>query len=210
MKGGDISQVYRLGDVFNGYVWRHSKNASNTVCASFPSSIACQYLRKSSRSNNWDLLMKIIKEQPSSIPENKTLVVHLRLGDVLDWPHYRNGRGCRSPAGCYYVRPLRYFEHIACKTVNKVVIVANPEYRENLYGHFHSMRYRDLVRDIFSKHNFSVIYRTSTPDKDLYYMCNAKYFLPSYGGFSNIARECVRRNNGIIVSDDRNFSCLGK
>ena len=211
VRGGNPADVYRLGDIASGYLRRHvppGVNLTRLVCTAHPMTIGCRYLRKASHDKDWTTFWSIVDTSPSpSTPSNTTLVVHLRLGDVLDWPYYRNRRGCSATSGCYYVRPLRFYEAFVLRPWNAtdVVLVGNPAYRArgNESGTRASVQYLTAVKRSFERRGLPVRLRTtSTPDADFLYMCRASLFLCSLGGYASLAAECVRRRGGTVFSSE--------
>eukprot|EP01084_Bolivina_argentea_P019939 37096_1 len=79
---------YRLDDVFLNPT-QHLGYEKN-----FPNSIASEYLEKSHHvSSNYTLLSEIVhnRTEPKLIPSNKTLVVYITVGDVINSRKLKNG-----------------------------------------------------------------------------------------------------------------------
>ena len=79
---------YRLGDVVLNA--KHREREAEQTLHNHPASIASQYLRRTNRSEDISVLQRIVDRRIKwnhtncSAPSLDTLVVHLRLGDVLD------------------------------------------------------------------------------------------------------------------------------
>jgi len=182
--------IYRLADIVSGYFSRHyGKNSTTFVCGKWPRSIGCEYLK--TKKNVCD----IIKKRSNYYNQTKDkLVVHLRLGDVLDWPYYIHKRKC-SEKGCYYIHPISFYQQVnISKYIKNIEIISNPYYRYiPFYGSYKSIMYRDQVKKVFEKRGYNVTYRKSlSVDDDFLYMYNSINFLPGKGGFSNLVTRCKK------------------
>ena len=198
--------AYRLGDVVSGYYRRHARdeNVTRSLCNSFPSSLACAYAASGRRD-----VASLVALVPRSTdpPEEDELVVHLRLGDVLDWPHYIRRRGCTAGTGCHYVRPLSFYSSFPLpRSVRSAVIVGDPWYRAvSAYGSNRSLSYRASVRDALLARGKKEGMRTvrlrppAHPDADLAFLCDARHLLPGRGGFASLAAACARARGALLV-----------
>ena len=206
----DIDQMggmeYRLGDLLRGYFSK--ANATEVFCSHWPNTIGCEYAKHQRKDSDYELLTTLVRG--GETPPNDSLVVHLRLGDVLDWPLYAKNYGCATTAGCRWVVPLAQYlkslEHLCIpKPVRTVYIVGNPNYRtENRNGSM-SKSYMTSVVEFFRKRNYTTLTRSnSSADDDLRFMRNAHYFLPGRGRFAGILG---RMNEKITL---RNYSCVHK
>lgn len=186
--------TYRLGDFVNGY-WQKQNpklNITQYTCKRWPKSVACCYTRYTNTFRSYPALCKCIQTLPKANLSN-VVAVHLRLGDVLDWDHYKLKRHCNGNTGCHYVRPLNDYKKINIPhNVTEIVIVGNPHYRENRINNTNSLKYLHAVKDIFIKRNFSVDIRTSgSADSDLAYLSTSSYLIPGRGGYASLARYCT-------------------
>ena len=86
-----VHHTYRLSDFFTGKIEANYRSSSKFPCPTYfcfkwPASIACEYYNQSNATwNNISILYNIILKR-RSVPEvdyATSLVVHLRLGDVL-------------------------------------------------------------------------------------------------------------------------------
>ena len=79
----DVSRTKRL----QGYV-RENETLGEYTFRLFPNSIASQYLRKTKRLTDIDVLSNIVDEfgtnHSMNIPADDVMVMHLRVGDVID------------------------------------------------------------------------------------------------------------------------------
>ena len=142
---------------------------------------------------------------------NATVAVHLRLGDVLDWPHYRTVRGCgrTNTTGCFYVHPLRFYHDVALpREASIALLVGDPYYRRTpSTGARHSLAYRDEVARILRDRGLRVAipdrregaawrepeHDAEVADEDLRTLARARWLLPARGGgFDALAVRCAR------------------
>ena len=201
-----LCDAYRLGDFVSGYWSKHdgvqrNQTLLNHACGRWPRSVACCYAQ------GHDLCSCI---QEKSWLQKKTspyLAVHLRLGDVLDWPHYRNARGCgRYEVGCHYVHPLSFYRtvHLPPETKESItLVVGNPHYRQlSSNASQESFAYRYQVAQILKNRGLRLRIVPSSwqwdgnedaeADRDLAIMTQAKWLIPARGGFGQLARRCSR------------------
>lgn len=198
---GDPARVYRLADAFGGYLTRHEPNATARVCGAWPGSLACAYLSRATRPRDWALLWRLVDARGVPDGDNATVVVHLRLGDVLDWPHYRGARGCARASGCYYVRPLAFYERVSLpRGVARADVVGDPTYRAR-YGTAHSVAYREAVAARLRARGLVVLpLQHGSADEDLLRVCAARHLVPGLGGFAALAAACARRRGAAVLA----------
>lgn len=147
-------------------------------------------------------------------PTNATLVVHLRLGDVLikakePVDQLWNASG----EGNWYVRNRRFYDCIAPQLTKskfkRVVFLASNLHMRDLSQFFwitqlepRSRRYKQLVDGWFKMHvpNAERWWRDShlAPDTDFAYMSQARHFVPGGGGFAAAAAVLVKRAGGQV------------
>lgn len=216
---------YRLGDVLKNLY----DNVDKYHLQQYPNSIAASYLKRVNmvkppnvsnlkyldKKIKLQIIEKIIedmlkkKKSDFLLPTPKDLVVHVRIGDVLEGVSCNFDtilkEGCLYGNNINYIKPLSYYENICKYLKNKNISV------DNLYivagTHFNisldvSCRYLNAIKNIFEKNNFITQLRINNhPDDDFVFMTKAKYFVTSGGAFSRYIGEFVRRNNGTVISD---------
>ena len=191
---GEPCFAYRLSDIVNGYMRRHSgSNFTERICIRWPDTLGCACLRQKKCSTSF-ICAAAARVVPSDHPPRDSLVVHLRLGDVLDWPYYRYHKRCNAHRGCQYVLPLRTYETFRIPNVSSAVLLGDPHYRfREEFGNGRSIAYRDNVSAILRKRGLRVHVRPpGFPDDDLMYAMNARYLLLGKGGFARLMRACSR------------------
>tara|TARA_B100000900_G_scaffold405073_1_gene414189 strand:+ start:1148 stop:1636 length:489 start_codon:yes stop_codon:yes gene_type:complete len=155
--------------------------------------------------NNYKVLKSIIENHEyknKKIPDKNTIVIHLRVGDVIDnteisvdnflnESHYKN----------HYVRNLSYYKKIIKKfdkSVKNIVFVYGYHIDSD---HSKSEEYIEKLKQFFESNNFNVSKRKNqNADDDFIYMCNSRYFVQSGGGFSKIIANIVRLKGNILYT----------
>lgn len=192
------ANAYRFGDIFNGHIYKHKKSDYlRDIEINYPNSFGSKYVKYSGyprefKENDYDILERIFNEYNYKKPDNKTLVVHLRLGDVLN-PKRQDFKGYHHTNEYYY----ELLKKIKNKDIKKVDIVTG--LHKNEYIKESNIRLNE-IKNIFEKKYPTDIIITNNPDKDLYYMCHSKYFIKDGGGFSRIASEYVKKKNNIVYT----------
>jgi GR25 family glycosyltransferase involved in LPS biosynthesis len=211
--------LYRFGDMFRYQEWREKDpygqgmSPRNFHLSKYPKSIASEYLRSTNDEGNYKILSNIIKKRTNrnSIPDKNSLIVQLRVGDVIEQDNYTNGASAsdflnyETPTGAtgeLYVKPISYYEQllpeIKRKPINKIILVAGSHIKFPNYNK--SMAYIYGIKEFFEKNGFKVELRLGkNPDEDLIFISNSKWYIPAGGGFSVILSELVKRNGGGTV-----------
>tara|TARA_B100002019_G_C21273145_1_gene603592 strand:+ start:2755 stop:3540 length:786 start_codon:yes stop_codon:yes gene_type:complete len=198
----ETSEAYRFGDIFTGYIYDNKNNDNNPnylrdIEKNYPNSFGSKYVKysgypKTYKKNDFDILSKIFSECKYETPDDETLVVHLRLGDILNKSisHYSDYYHDES----FYHKLLQKVK--LNKNIKKVDIITG--LHKNVYIKESNDRL-NKIRNIFAKHYPVNVIITNDPDKDLYYMCHSKYFVKSgkRGEFTGIISEYIKYFNSI-------------
>ena len=202
---------YRIGDMFLYPFWRkqgyggenHETGEDMTGeeyhLKYFPDSIASEYMMKSKKSKNFDVLFDIINSRKKYhiLPPKNTLVMHLRVGDVID------DRGWNDKS----VKDLLTYGSLYVKSLYSIYKILNCAIRNGIesvhivYG-FHkegkflkSKLYLACVYLYCKENGFDVkLITQSDADKALVYLTYSDLFAPSGGGFSYIISRLVKKN----------------
>lgn len=210
---------YRLGDVFSSKlidyefsahglkVWPTQRKIDfkgtlrEYTLETFPESIAAEYIVRSKAQHDYRLLKQICTERAhaGNIPPGQALVMHLRLGDVIDYSKHTVDdflQRMTCDTGCY-VRPLHSIVDSAERSkMKKIVLVAGAHVPDPLPK---SQCYLEEVARTLESRGYDVTMRLAGhPDDDLIYMSNARHFSPSNGGFSRIITRLVKMNGGSV------------
>ena len=185
--------------------WADPKNDKrgylDTLHKNYPNSIADQYVSlvgypDNYRVTDFDVLKSIFKKLNYKKPNKNTLVIHLRLGDVLSKKYIND-----------YVYNLSYYKNLlkrvkSNKKIKSVDIVTG--LHKNVFVK-KSNDYLNKIINIFNKDYKVNVVITKNPDKDLYYMCNSKFFANSGGGFSRLVTNYLKKQKNVkIYTDDIN------
>jgi len=195
---------YRLGDVIKGWMFPRpeDKKYLKNVHIKWPNSIADKYMKRvgypqSFKNNDMDTLRDIFTDMDHDTPDNDTVVIHVRIGDISSPKtatkvHIKN----RVRDIPYYKRMRTLIERYPA--IRKVRIIAGAH--KNMNQRESSEMLNDVM-GVFRDYDTQVVL-THNPDKDFYYMCHSKYFVKSGGGFSNLIEKYVRENGSIAFSEE--------
>lgn len=204
---------YRLGDaIFGRFKPIQTKKYHLKY---YPNSIVSMYFKQTSQFGNLQVLantVRYFKEIYSDIPPKDSIVIHLRLGDVIEQCTYSvdqhlNADIKYSENKFHYesfVKPKKYFDdklqkiHELRKTqklqpLKKIIMVygyhlphlkmtRSQEYTQKLKQHFESQGYTCSIRTSGSA-------SSQDADADFVFLCHAKYFIRSGGGYSELAEK---------------------
>ncbi len=198
---------YRLGDMVTSKRNRDLDSGQEYHFKNFPDSIASEYMRRTPEQNRFDILLNIVKERSKAehYPPKDRLIIHLRVGDVIDQtPHMAKDFLAQQIyyGGTDYVRPLSYFEKVLeeakKRDIHSVTLIAG--FHMPLKSHNKSLAYIRLVGEFFEANGMQVTQRIDEPaDEDVLYICNAKFYTPSGGGFSRVMKEAIKLSGGTII-----------
>ena len=185
---------YRLGDMVRSKEMRDMECGKKLHYKLYPDSLASQYMREANKSNDFNLLINIVKKHPLDLkPEKDEVAVHLRVGDIIDDSEYtvKELLEKRRPFsnGNFYVKPLSFYEkHLTQIQAKKIVIVAGGCKAQDFTK---SKVYIEKIKTLFEESGFNVRTRLGySPDDDFVYMCRSNLFIQSGGGFSWLVKCC--------------------
>lgn len=201
---------YRLGDMIKYKNHRYNKDLGfNYHKNKFPNSIATEYMLTTNKMSDYPVLLKIISKRNYPRQYTNYLVIHLRLGDVIDNSTHSVDDFLFKTINLYqtngnsvnYVKPIKYYQQIINKSktlgISKVILITGFHQGTN---HTKSLKYISHVKKLFESKGFECQTRINLdPDEDFLIMCNAKYFVPSGGGFSDVITNIVKLKGGIVV-----------
>tara|TARA_R110002051_G_scaffold323539_1_gene417535 strand:- start:205 stop:843 length:639 start_codon:yes stop_codon:yes gene_type:complete len=189
---------YRLGDMVKGRKFRERKDGRELHYELFPDSLASQYMRETDEDGNMDVLIKLIEKRRSNLkPKKDEVVVHLRVGEVINKSEYTVGELLEKKRpfgnGYFYVKPSSFYEHqltrlISAEKITKAVIVAGGC---RTHDFTKSKTYIKKIKALFEESGLNVKTRFGhSPDDDFVYMCRSEFFIQSGGGFSRLVKRC--------------------
>jgi hypothetical protein len=224
-----VTYQYRLGDIIKSKKWRHQSSREirskegikmsslDYHLKHYPNSIAVEYISRTDTERDLDVLYDIVRARtvPSLIPDKNTLVIHLRIGDVIDGSKFsiddfldedNEIMGVKyNKRGVQYVRPISFYKKIVQQIQNlpikKVILVGGFHIDGD---HSKSLEYVKHIKNFFESHNYMVTERIDhDPDEDFIFMSNSTYFVQSGGGFSKLIADLVKNkmNNNLVIGN---------
>lgn len=205
---------YRLGDMVKWSDWRKEEQGGEKYhFENFPNSIASEYMKKTDKQQQYDILFDIVQKrsQNTLIPDNQSLVIHLRIGDTIENTgkdlEYLLVKQIKKDNGCLTVKPLYYFYDkipvIRKYGIKKIVLVGGVHVDvpiDNSYKYIHA------IKRFFEELGFIVDVRAGNkPDDDFIFMSNSRYYLPADGGYSNLIKEMVLKKGNIVILGQFSF-----
>ena len=204
---------YRLGDMAKKKKFRDQAMGRKLHYKLYPDSIASEYMRQTNKNWDIDVLINLIKKFPPDLtPDEDELVIHLRVGNVIDrvqnsveelleksrpyWGECQSSPSTNDKWN-HYVRPLSYYEkHLdqMDKRIKKITLVAGGNLCE-WDNYTKSKEYIKVIKNLFEKSGLNVQDRlgNNAPDDDFVYMCRSKFFIAGGGGFSQLVQHCRRK-----------------
>ena len=165
------------------------------------------------------IVTEILRVPGGDIPSQNTVVVHVRLSDVLTRDDCWALPPCRHIKGRVYAYPFLWYDTVVLDIRNafrqgtspKIEIIGFAYHLINAENIRRSEDYRAKMVEYFKKRGFSASERPdSLPDDDFLYMTRAKFFVPGGGGFSRmIARFSEGHGGRIFPVQEPNTTILG-
>jgi hypothetical protein len=219
---------YELADVVKGYRASVAGGWDATQAEyerKFPGSIVARYLARTHEAQQLGVLARIVREKRrlapgGSLPGSRAVVVHLRLGDVVDhagdvWNFDAAERAAFEYAG--YVKPRQFYQAVseqlrarlppaaAGDAPWRIILVGSAQqapkwFKPTSWFHSGSAQYVVHVAKLFrERYGFNVTTRMEgTPDEDTVFMASARYLVTSGGGFSKLMAEIACRMGGTV------------
>ena len=199
------NSIYRIGDILDkrGVSWRHAAEEILSKPAEYKETVLFRYLSENGIDGSqnlylfYDILMEIGNKQQWLQPHPEDLVMHVRLGDVLD---------PKNPIGPekifhYYGQFFARFTNNSLKAARLVVCTAihycdyGGLFDYDLVSEVNS---RQLLSNIFFEGNARSmkvdVYSNESIDMDIYYLCKAKNLALSISAFSRLSANILKKN----------------
>ena len=221
---------YRLGDCIRfcdacRSSWKSSRYKKLSIAGEYWN-VVCH--RKNaydrSRGNNFTFLDELFQRyeadprpyrKPWPRPADDELVIHLRIGDVMDYPIYigntsvvqmlRDGADTRHGLnGADYPKGIKsihdYLSLIRESNLTKVALHGGA----HIHKLFPNSRiFTGCLSKAIRRAGYNIsslkVAGEDNPDQDFFYMSHAKYFVPSTGGYSHLIASFVERRGGTII-----------
>jgi hypothetical protein len=226
---------YRMADIVSTVEWRddnigrrvnvrkyvesREETLQQYIHRLFPNSIASQYLKTTTRTNDMDVLSnlvdKFVKSTKANTPAEDVMVMHLRVGDVIDGTYVTVREFLEDRVDSYYalfglkpkgwspvyVRCLASFDRALKKTqelgFHKISLVYG--FHINHHTILKSKRYIASLVVYAQSKGFEVeLITDQDADVSFAYACNAKHFIPGGGGFSKLMAKVVRQKGNAV------------
>ena len=200
---------YRLGDMVKNEIFRNKEVGRQYHYKHFVDSIATQYMQRTDKDNQYDILDDIVKERTIDekfIPPKDMLIIHLRTGNVIDDTPFTAedflSREIKYNNGYNYVKPISYYQNklsqIHKLKISSIMLITG--FYMDLESSEKSLEYLYSIGEYFKNNGFKVFQRIDfNADDDFVYMCNAKYFISSGGGFSLIIKNIIQKKDGVCL-----------
>ena len=172
--------------------WTDPKNEDlgylDSLHKNYPNSIASHYIKQvgypeNYRVSDFSVLKSIFSKLSYEKPKASSLVIHLRLGDVLSKKFIND-----------YVYDFNYYKELL-KRVKKNKKIKQVDIVTGLHKNKFVNKSNDYLLKIIKlfETNYPVnVVLTKNPDKDLYYMCHSYFFANAGGGFSKIVMNYLK------------------
>jgi hypothetical protein len=191
--------VYRLTDLIcrKGIRWEEDR-ATILGNREYRDTILYDYLSLLRSEEDMNLFRRVVRKHQErySLPPADCLVVHLRLGDVMDDHEDQRWRS--------FERSLSLYSHLCLPSlprINKAIIVTALHFGANdLNGKYfysekaasRSYQVLDRLSETLSSHGLSVAIQSSeNVDADFCFMAASRYFLKGISGLSDLVCECL-------------------
>ena len=181
-------KLYRIGDMV-ATIHRFLPIGEKYHLETFPDSIASEYMKKTKELKKYNILADIVRERSKKtidLPSDKDLVVHLRVGDVVEQFSTKLSQILISYSYRLhhnYTCPVRNIHDKISKSkekFDKIILVAG-SHKDILTPK--SCKYIDVIKQYFENNGHIVELRLGKhPDDDFIFMANSKYFIPSCSG----------------------------
>lgn len=203
--------AYRLGDAIRGcYQPFYTRKYHKTY---YPFSLVGKYFSRTNRFKQWHILADVVRNNfeliRHKLPKNDTVVIHLRLGDVIEYskhsPQEHLNKALRSnDVKTVYVKPLSYFLKELAKYDEKNVVFVYGSHFKNL-DMTQSIKYVQLLSQKLSDIGYkcNVYDSDNDPDMDFLYLCFAPNLITTGGGYSKLANIIHEKLKDSFVHNER-------
>ena len=199
-------KLYRIGDMV-ATIHRFLPIGEKYHLEKFPDSIASEYMKKTKQLKKYNILADIVRERSkktTDLPKNKDLIVHLRVGDVVEEFSTKLSQILISYSYRLhhnYTCPIRNIHDKIAKSkenFDKIILVAG-SHKDMLTPK--SCKYIDVIKKYFENNGHTVELRLGKPpDDDFIFMTNSKYFIPSCSGnYTLLVKKIVKILGGKVL-----------
>lgn len=176
---------YRLNDIIKNY-----PGARDYACKN-PTSLACQYLVKTSAANDYAVLARLVQaklaEEPWLRLDPSANGIHVRAGDGIIGPDcFFNRSHCLETPCCQYGRDKAYFDELDLPNGTYVL------YSNTRHGRRKQSYQRKYLTDVgnYLSQFGPLIYKVNTPIDDTFTeMTTARKLFLTGGSFGKLAKK---------------------
>ncbi len=135
--------------------------------------------------------------------KNVNLSIEEKLGNKYE-ENVSNIQNRKFSKSSFDIKPLEYFETKIMnmpKDIKNVELISGTHVSLSDKAKDDSTFYINSIKEMIEKYNVNVkiLHNEHSADEDFIYISNAKYFIPSSGGFSRLLENMVKENNGYIL-----------
>ena len=204
----DTKRHYRFSDVINhyGYYWKESTefilnqdHLKNTILRSYIESCPNNNLNQVNPNKLkllYDIIQTKITNEHYNLPVNDELVIHIRIGDVveLDWYLQKDYiQIIQKNIDMYDIKKVTFCTafHYGNNVTQGIWIYTDEKHNKNI----------NKLNELFTKvlnhfKHLQIDVKSSTNiDDDFIYMVMSKYFVEDNGGFSDLIKKLISYKN---------------
>jgi hypothetical protein len=192
--------AYRMGDTVLGSFKPDLDKAYHLDM--YPNSLTALYFDKTDKLKDLDVLTQCTKAfrdmHNIPIPRDTDVVLHLRLGDVIERSEYSVEehllRECPSLGNYFYVKPYSYFdeEFRSIDTTNQIIIMYGSAFPE--FGFAKSEAYVKRITQYLGQKGYKTFVRKGKgADDDFVFGAHANRIVTTGGGYSKLLSEVQTR-----------------
>ena len=197
---------YRLGDMIAGINLEIPDRGREWHIKTYPGTIIYDYFKATSVPNDMKVLMTIIRKRLDKLDKINGVVIHLRVGDVIDHDNYNSVSDMIKKSVIFptnkrqYVTSWPKLKSLLDKLPTNIKDITIFAGSHNVENPTKSCEYIDRMVKLLNNQGYTVKLRLGQhPDKDLVLMSTAPYFIPSGGRFSNLVNDIRKENNMKII-----------
>lgn len=209
--------TYRVGDIFLERGQNRFEQDRDAILndPQYKDTILYDYLIKKKCPKDWGTLTEVIMDHTKrfsyTIPEENSLVVHMRLGDIWgsNIPRNQAKRATKSLdqyQDFYCAAPIKEYEIKKVYLVTALHFGADDTINQYFYNEEAVSKSLSLAQNFLNQcHSINLpveIFSNYSTDKDLCFMAHAKYFV---AGISKFSSEILKKCNVYHYQNARHF-----
>lgn len=213
---------YRFSDALQGKMAGFN-GVSDAVCdlnaeseSVYPGSLACavhRELKKYPKESIQERLFRVVQKKIGSNRQRDSIRMHIRVGDVIDGSQdsvesmltsqnrFLSFAHSKTARNRYVSTLADAWDNLQQFALGNVTLIAGGRCPEEHHecSLVKSCQYTYALAQFLQKRGYSVNVRVGhDPDSDFLFLASSAWFIPAGGGFSNLAANMVRRNDGKV------------